>query len=371
MSDCRICIVEKDEIEAEILSSILAVNGDVEIFTSGEEFLSTMHCDKPVLVVMETHLPGISGYDVCRGLKEDFTCESCVLFLSSHNSVEERMRGLDAGAEDYLSKPYDVLEISAKISSAKDRIENRISMKEQLDYASNTAFQAMSAQSEMGTVLRAVSALNEATEHAAVDKALFDCLGELDLTTAVFYNGAHNEEIYVAPQGRGVSPIEQQIIKLVRPVHRIWKKGNRAMFNFHNSSLLVLNMPEDEERAGRHRDTLCLLMEVYDARIASVNSLMQLTDAKKWRADVAEITRLLEQASGQLQQSTEDNNKGSKDLLYNLAELMPRLGLEEDQEESINVILDDATEKFEASSVRSQKIAAVFSEVLGRLKNMV
>lgn len=370
MTDCRICIIEPDEIEREILVGILAENGPIEAFSNGKGFLETLNADRPCLVIMETEIDSEDGYEICQQIKNHCAnCETSILFLSSKTSVEERLKGLQAGADDYLHKPYDVMEFASKIAAAKDRIDQSINLKQQLEFASSTAFQAMSAQSEMGVVLRSVRSMNEATDYQGAIEGLCLCLTEFELKGTIYYL-AKDTDAYEPTPGRTVSPIEQEIITLVRPIERIWQKDARAAYNFPSTSVLVLNMPDDEEKAGRLRDSLCLLMEAFDVRIAALNNQQKLIDAQHWQDSVKEITTMLSKASMQLQESISVSNDTLRKLVDELNELLPRLGLEEDQEERINIIVDEAFDQFSVSMQKTDETRDIFGKVLSKLNQL-
>jgi two-component system OmpR family response regulator len=65
-------------------------------------------------VILDVMLPGIDGFEVCSALREK-GCESPVLMLTARDAVEDRVRGLDAGADDYLTKPFSFAELSARV----------------------------------------------------------------------------------------------------------------------------------------------------------------------------------------------------------------------------------------------------------------
>ncbi len=65
-------------------------------------------------VVLDVMLPGIDGFEVCRALRET-RCDAPVLMLTARDAVEDRVRGLDAGADDYLTKPFSFAELSARV----------------------------------------------------------------------------------------------------------------------------------------------------------------------------------------------------------------------------------------------------------------
>lgn len=370
MSDARICIVEPDEIERDLLFGILEEDYKVETYSDGMDMLATLTPEQPTLVILETLLPGPTGYEVCQMIYDEYSnCVTRVIFLSAKTSVEERIKGMEAGADDYINKPYDIPEISAKVRSAIDILNSKVGMKQQLDYASLTAFQAMSAQSEMGIIMRGVQGVIEAHSFEELCDAVFSCLAAFEIKSTLYYEVSH-EPVFIASPGRATTSMEQEIIIVVRKSQRIWTKGHRCVFTFGDTSLLVLNMPEDQEKAGRLRDSLCFLMEAFDVKTDAINKQQALVDAENWQHSVRDITTLLSKASYDLQDSVSVSTSTICNMMQDLEMLLPSLGLEEDQENRIHHITDSSAEKFNHAIQQTEKTSNVFEAVMNKLKHM-
>jgi len=93
----------------------------VEIFTAltGEDGLASAANVRPDLVLLDVDLPGLDGFEVCRRLKsEPVTADIPVVFLTGASSTEEKLRGLELGAVDYITKPFDPAELRARVRSS-------------------------------------------------------------------------------------------------------------------------------------------------------------------------------------------------------------------------------------------------------------
>lgn len=371
MSDTQVYVVEDEPIQREILTELLSDSFSLQAFDHGDKFLEAFDADKPAVVILDIGLPGKSGYEICEILRAQYSQSLIkIVFLSGHSSLDERLKGYELGADDYITKPFDVQELRTKIQNAADIMSAKSALKQQADYASTTAFQAMTAQSEMGLILQGVRAMNEAKDFDALKTSTFDCLASLDLTATIYYEIEGTQE-YVACPGRQTTPIEQQIIDMIRPVERIWTKGSRSMYNFKHSSLLILNMPDDAEKLGRYRDILCFLMEAFDARLEAIYNLGALMDAKKWRQSISEITKLLAMSSEKLEDSVNESSSVVSSMIGDLEFMLPGMGLEEDQEKAILDVVDNASQKFRESLETSEQTRDVFHKVVDKLKGMI
>ena len=114
MMDSRILVIEDDEAILAFLRRGLAYDGYiVDTATDGQTGLILAADNPPDLVVLDWMLPGIDGLEVCRRLRSSNNVP--ILMLTARTSVNDRVQGLDAGADDYLVKPFNLDELLARI----------------------------------------------------------------------------------------------------------------------------------------------------------------------------------------------------------------------------------------------------------------
>jgi two-component system cell cycle response regulator len=85
----------------------------------GRRGLEALKAEKPDLVLLDVDMPDISGFDLCRTIKSDpELCMIPIIFLTGSGGPEDKVRGLDLGAVDYISKPFDAFELRARVRAA-------------------------------------------------------------------------------------------------------------------------------------------------------------------------------------------------------------------------------------------------------------
>lgn len=118
----RILIIEDDEAILRYLRRGLAYEGYiVDTATDGQSGLTLARDHPPDLVVLDLMLPGIDGLEVCRRLRAGGPVP--ILMLTAKDSIHDRVQGLDAGADDYLVKPFDHDELLARIRALLRRAQ--------------------------------------------------------------------------------------------------------------------------------------------------------------------------------------------------------------------------------------------------------
>ena len=120
----RVLVVEDERDIAELIRHTLERGGDieVEIATSGDAALKSTAAQPPDLILLDLNLPVINGLEVCRLLRgRPATRHVPIIMLTARTSENDRVTGLDVGADDYVTKPFSTRELAARVRAALRR----------------------------------------------------------------------------------------------------------------------------------------------------------------------------------------------------------------------------------------------------------
>lgn len=120
----KILIIEDEPNIRELVSYNLNQNGyEVKEAEDGLQGLSIARSEKPDLILLDIMLPGQNGYDICKELRAEGS-KTPVIMLTAKNEEIDKVLGLEFGADDYISKPFGIRELMARIKAVLRRYEN-------------------------------------------------------------------------------------------------------------------------------------------------------------------------------------------------------------------------------------------------------
>jgi len=137
----KILVVDDEQAVRESLRRSLRFNGyDVLTANDGLEAVKTVRSENPELLILDVMMPNMDGLEVCRTLRSE-GWDRPILVLTARDGVSDRVAGLDAGADDYLPKPFTLEELLARVRSlvrrasadsiaAEDPVESKLSFED-------------------------------------------------------------------------------------------------------------------------------------------------------------------------------------------------------------------------------------------------
>jgi len=129
-----ILIVDDNSTNIQLLGNLMERNDyKVAIAMNGKQALNFMKTNSPDLILLDVMMPEMSGYEVCKKLKENKDTEHIpVIFLTAKSDTDDLVKGFEAGGIDYVAKPFNSVELLARVKThikLKKTIEENLSLK--------------------------------------------------------------------------------------------------------------------------------------------------------------------------------------------------------------------------------------------------
>jgi DNA-binding response OmpR family regulator len=119
VSRCLVFVVEDEEDIARLISHNLQAAGfDVQSFVSGTSVIAEALREMPSLFLLDVMLPGADGFELCRQIRQSATLSALpIIFLTARTAEADRVKGLELGGDDYITKPFSPRELVARVRS--------------------------------------------------------------------------------------------------------------------------------------------------------------------------------------------------------------------------------------------------------------
>lgn len=342
----KILLVEDDDFAAIVAIEMLADDYDVRQVDSGKAALDTIAKEPHDLVLLDVGLPGMSGYEVCRALRDNpETGDLPIIFLSGMISEEERLAGYEAGGDDYLTKPVSIDELRSKIRLQLETRAERRRLKADLSNAFSTAMTAMSTAAEIGTVVQFLRTSFSCSDYAALCHEVVSTFASYGLEASVKIHGQQGT-VSFSPNGL-CSPLEDSVLTHMSQQGRLFEFGARTSCSYGHITIIVKSDARDDpERHGRMKDNLALLAEGADARVITLDSAASVAMQHAALSGLtADIQKTLKEIDCRHRSQASKNNQISLDLQKKFERCILTLGITHSQEDELAEMLQEAANR--------------------------
>lgn len=365
MALTKILAVDDEPFNLEIIEEILEeLDFELKLASSGPECLSMVEEYMPQVVLLDVSMPKMNGYEVCKELKANpKTQDIIVMFVSARGTVEERMEGYSVGAEDYIVKPFGHDELKQKLNKLNQVLIEKQQLEKQVKEATSTAFNAMANSSEMGQIVNYIENIGFINDVEELGKALVECLQAFGLQSNIEFRCNDSKSHFTL---NGVcSPIVIELFEMLKNKGRLHEFSHRILVNYEFVSLLILNMPEqDEQKHGRIRDHICFIVSVTEQQLRAITTKKMLVSQQERLNKVAStVHSKFHSLIGLLNDSRINNEKVFKQLQEELEERIPTMGLDEDQEVFIYKKVDETIQNSVARQESVDQVKKAFAEI--------
>ncbi len=262
----KVLIVDDEAPNRLLMETALRQEYTVIKAKSGAECLEYLSNQTVDLIVMDVRMPNMTGYEACRAIKDQFSTKDIpVIFLSAYTELEDKLKGYEAGGDDYLTKPCELKEVFVKVRA-------QIAQKNAILNTRNMAMTAMTNSSELGMVNQFYESSFSCETVEKLAQQIIDTCRAFSLECSLQIRSS--SQVFNASSTRhDCTALEIDLMEQIRNADRILHFGKRTAFNFDNVSLIIKNMPrEDDGKCGRLNDHLASLLNGAEARIESIDS---------------------------------------------------------------------------------------------------
>lgn len=362
MDKKHVLIVDDSPGDISIVMENLKGDYAILVAKSGQKALEIASSQpKPDVILMDVMMPELNGYETCKELKSHpVTKDIDVIFISAHDTLEEKLAGYDAGGSDYLIKPVQVDELKRKVSVSIENSNLRLQEESARQEAVKTAMTAMSSAGEQGIVLDFLR--NSAVASTLTDLAqmISDSIARYQvMNTVVLHSSTQTVSVGTTSP---VPPLETELLLRHNNDERIREFESRAIFKFGAVSILAKNMPTDEERRGRLRDHLAIIAESADTKVRSITVDEQLSKL------TIDANKMLDKINLRQEANRKEGQRILGQVLAELRDAFNIWEITESQEERLINLVSNAMEASQIHLEKGHEIDKDMREIINRLE---
>lgn len=365
-------LVDDSPEDLRLLRGVLVGAFDILTAEGGEQAMQLCAAHKVDVVLLDVDMPGMDGYATCRALRAQYPTVN-VMFLSAHDGLDEILRGYDAGGSDYLIKPFEPDILLGKINGALALVRNLTKLEIEKNEASGAFKAAIASMGDLGLVNHFLRESFKVSVSGDLARLLFECLQTYQLQACVQLRNQFSCDSFSS-----TGPISQLEIELLTRVAqtqtRFLARDRRIFINFSGVTLLVKNAPEEEDKIGRLKDALAIMLEGVNEKQLGIEKDQQILGMLRSnnRASILLLRELeqividIEERFGELRH----NNMNVIDrLVDSLQGEFPLLCITESAEKKLSTIVGDAKREAESLFSEAQTIDAHLSWIKEKIHN--
>jgi CheY-like chemotaxis protein len=330
-----VLFVDDSPEDLRLLAGVLVGEFEVVTVESGQQALELCQHRPASVAVLDVDMPGMDGYATCRALRARHP-NMQILFLSSHDGLDEILRGYDAGGIDYILKPFSAEILRGKIGGALALASNLTKLELEKNEASGAFMAAVASMGDLGVVIHFLRESFNVSVSGDLARLLFECMESYQLQSCVQLRNQFGCENYCS-----TGPISQLEIELLSRVAqtetRFLSRGRRIFINFPCATMLIKNAPQDEVKLGRLKDALAIMLEGLNEKQLSLEKSQQILNML--RSNSRSSLLLLQE----LEQIVLDIEERFGELRHNNINLIDRLA-ETLREEFFHLAITDKDE---------------------------
>ena len=363
----QILVVDDNPIIVESLRLALQASFQVATASSGEACLEMLKDESncPDLIFMDIEMGGIDGFETCRRLRQ--LSNVPVIFVSSHDELPDLIEAFDSGGDDFVVKPFDPQVLLRKAQRIVERHAAKMMLKTEKDSLQSMAMGFLRNLGDTGVLLTFMRSSLDVTSYDDLAQRLLEATNQYGVRCHVQVRHATGSCTRTAA-GKAL-PLEESVIEKSASMGRIFQFGRRMVVNYSAVSILIIDLPNDEDERGKLRDNVAILAETAEA-IAETIAMRQESAqrAEALQAAVSETADAVDTLCELLRKQQSDAYQRLTGMIDDVEKSYINLGLTDLQESRVSNIVRNGADQTLALFDIGVELDAQFSQILRALR---
>jgi len=285
--------------------------------------------------------------------------------LYSGMATEEAiLKGLECGADDFLAKPFSLLALNSKLDKLIDYQEKIHDFEDEIKSKNNVINVSMAQASKYGSCMQLTSKLNHCFTYEQIRDEVFSYFHSMDLHGCIAFYPINDKPSFYSAQKGVCSPVEIEVMELLKVKPRLYRFGSRTIFNHTLVSLFILNLEEGTVDTDIYIDALASVIECIGARMAFIT----------YKNSLISVQEQIKQAVGTTKKMVEISKHHQQEVMNEIVQKMGTsfhiLDMTQDQEDYLTDLVHGALKKHSQDDINFLEVTQLLDQALNSVDQL-
>jgi len=365
MSKPQVLIIDDDKDYLELLHEALEDDFDVKCaidLHEAEEIVSQNHFFDIALV--DENIGDDKGSDWIKSKVIEKTVATSFVLYSGLATEDAIIKGLECGANDFLAKPISLIALIKKFHKLIDYQKKINNFESEINSKDRVINVSMAQASKYGSCMQLTSRINHCFTLEKIRDEVFSYLYTMNLEGCIGFYPINGEREFFNSKNGFSSPVEIDVMKLLKDKPRLYRFGSRTIFNHTLVSILILNMEEGSVDTDIYIDALASIIECLGARISFI----------AYQHSLVTVQEQIELAVGKTKRMIEISKHHQQEVMNEIVQSIGQsfhvLDMTMEQEDYLTNLVHNALKKHTQDDINFIEVVQLLDSALGSVDDL-
>jgi DNA-binding response OmpR family regulator len=365
MSKPLILVIDDDKDYLELLNEALEDEFDVKCaqnLTDAE--MLTKQFGKFDIALVDECIGEERGSEWIKAKVDDKYVASSFVLYSGLATEEAIMKGLECGADDFLAKPISLIALSSKLHKLINYQEKIQTFESEINSKDRVINVSMAQASKYGSCMQLTSRLNQCFTIEKIRDEIFSFLYSMNLQGCLAFYPLNSEPVFFSSEKGFCSPVEKDVMKLLKIKPRLHRFGTRTIFNHSLASILILHLEEGAIDTDIYIDALASVIECIGARVEFIAYQESLLNVQ------SEIQKAVFTTKKMIEISKHHQQEVMNEIVTSMGASFHVLDMTVEQEEYLTNLVHNALKKHSQDDINFLEIGQLLDNALASVDSL-
>ena len=346
---------------AESLDDSFEVKCANNLLVAQDLLKENIHFD---IALVDENIGNEKGSDWIKSQQGNENSPTSFVLYSGMATEEAVLKGLECGADDFLAKPFSLLALNSKLDKLMEYQAKIHEFEDEIKSKNNVINVSMAQASKYGSCMQLTSKLNHCFTYEKIRDEVFSYFNSMDLHGCIAFYPINDKPSFYSAQKGICSPVEIEVMELLKIKPRLYRFGSRTIFNHTLVSLFILNLENGTVDTDIYIDALASVIECIGARIAFITYKNSLVSVQEQIKQAVSTTKKMVEISKHHQQEV------MNEIVQKMGTSFHILDMTQDQEDYLTDLVHGALKKHSQDDINFLEVTQLLDQALNSVDQL-